>query len=339
MKPTIFLISCSVKKNGNSDLSLNYAKEAVIKRGCNVKLFYLRDYQNNFKDLYKKIESANGIIFATPVHFGDSSSLLWEFLQFGIKNNISLLYKVVGFISIGAKRNGGQETTIEHNAWDVMEMSALVVNDGYPISQFGGVCVSGVHGSIGNDKEGIEVVKALGNRVAETCLIIQHGDYESPIKILYLLMDEKYSDKLKMPAPILVDYGDIFRVLKTYDYKFDRCFSCDKCPNGDLTKDYKCINVNDDMRLVHQNIVDSNVIIPWGLNMRFIERTRYLRRDNYRLTYSVIRLNNIRQVHIFIKENSILCRKAALTYGKLIESGRKKIKLTQQIYEPVGYEK
>jgi len=340
MKPLIYLIGCSIHKGGNSDTALEYAGEEAKKHGVRIRKFYLRDYEGRFNVLIKKIKKkATGIIFATPVYFGDCSSYLFEFLRECREENNLFLDKVVGFISVGAKRNGGQETTIVHSAWEVMEMGAMVVNDGAPVSQFGGTCVAGKHGPLEDfGKYGIEQAKGVGRRVAETAKIIEQGKYlidKTPINVLWLVMEPKEYKNVKIP--LLADYGDDFKVIKTYQYSFSRCQACVECPRPNCQEDYKCRNKSDSMYVLHPFIVNSNVLVPLGFDMRFLERMRYLRRDNYRLTYHIVRLSHIRQVHIFIKQNSILCRRYAIRYGKIIKAGKQKVKLTSQIYEPIGH--
>lgn len=307
----ILLVSCSIRGMGsNTNIALDACQEGIA--DSEIKKVFLKDSPFPIDE----ISWANGIIFATPVYFGDSSSYLFELIRELNKRRISLRGKVVGFCAVGAKRNGGQETTIEWNAWDVMGLGACVVNDGAPISQFGGVVVAGKHGTAKDDKEGMDVCKYLGKRVEETVKILLGGN-----------LNEK----------TIIRKWDMKKLSKG----LDRCGACldgSSCPLP-INEDYKCRNKTDNMGKIHSWLMEANGIIPSRLNMRFVERTRYLRRDNYRLTYHVVKITHPRFIHIFIKENSILCRKYFEQYVSLIASGRKKLTLTKQIYEPIGYKK
>ena len=65
----------------------------------------------NAGQLLDGVASADGLLFLSPVYFGDRSSLLFDFFKLLRKRQVSLEGKVCGMISVGAKRNGGQETT------------------------------------------------------------------------------------------------------------------------------------------------------------------------------------------------------------------------------------
>jgi hypothetical protein len=125
--------------------------------------------------------------------------------------------------------------------------------------------------------------------------------------------------------------------INIYKYNFHRCAGHQKCPFLE-EGDYKCINNNDDMHKIHKQLVSGDAIYPVGYDLRFHERTRYLRRDNFRLTYHVVLLRDARYFPLFVKENSILCTKHQIKYAKLIKSGRKKVKVSDTTYEPVGHE-
>jgi multimeric flavodoxin WrbA len=310
-KPSVLLIGCSNRSYGdaNTDIALNVAGLAM-KGLVNYEQYSLR---MGYPSL-SKIRDAKGLIIATPAYFGMYSSMLQEFLLYLKRSLYDIFPKVVGFICVGAKRNGGQETTITFGADDFMRLGACVVNDGAPISQFGGVCVAGNKGDIKKDKDGLEVCGYLGRRVAETALILQNGKQNS--KVLMKLFDTKKLEK---------------------DNNVVRCYACNHCPNPERKEDYGC-RIKDDMRKLHSWILEADGLIPQNFGLKFFERTRYLRRDNYRLTYHVIKIKDVRHIPMFIKQNSILCRKHFREYCSLVKTGREKVRLKTQIYEPRGYE-
>jgi multimeric flavodoxin WrbA len=303
----ILLISSSIHKNPNSEIALKEAEKAIKERGLEIEWLKLRDGFN-----VEAIKEADGFIWATPVYFGAWNGLSQDFYNLIKKEN--LFGKVFGMIAVGAKRNGGQETTITFAGWDLMKTGACMVNDGYPVSQFGGTCVAGIEGTI-DDEKGLEMCYNLGRRVAETAQIIQAGN-----DILY----EKVKSFLWAPK------GNF------------RCRACPQCPSKDKFdrgEDYKCIYDDDDMIKWHKKIMEADIIYPIRYNLTFHERTRYLRRDNYRLTYHIAKITEPKWIPLFIKQNCILARKNIKKYAKIIKQGRKLIEFEAQIYEPIGHEK
>jgi multimeric flavodoxin WrbA len=313
----ILLIGCSLNNNSNSEICLREAERGIKELGIETEYLFLNKYfladgsKADVRSAIEKVRESDGLIFSTPVYFGDCSSLMFEFIECLKLRKINLYKKVVGFCVVGAKRNGGQETTIEWNAWDIMGLGACVVNDGAPISQFGGVVVANDHGTAENDKEGMAVCRYLGKRVAETALILKSGNLKEKVNI------QKW---------------DMRSILNDYD--LHRCFAClngSDCPLK-IEDDFKCRNKQDDMKKLHLVLMQADGVVPSNLQMRFVERTRYLRRDNYRLTYHVVKMTSPRFIHIFIKENSILCRKYLNRYAHLVSSGKKKLSLNSQEY-------
>jgi len=340
MKPKILLINCSTRGiDSNTDLAIQGCVAGIKK--CYTERIQLNKYflqdgtSQNLDEIIGQIQKADGIIFGSPVYFGMPSSLFQDLVSEIKKRRIDLYPKVIGLVSVGAKRNGGEETTITWMAWWLMELGALVVNDGFPISQFGGVVVAGTKGSASQDEEGLKTCFNLGRRVGETTRIIKKGRPKSrvPIKINVWLLsaDDDSEEKVFMTRP---SYG----VVDIMNLNFHRCRGCEICPNPKAKGDFKCINDQDDIAKIHNELVGSNGVVPVGWNAKFMERTRYLRRDNYRLTYSVVYISEPKYIPFFIKENSILCKLHFEQYVKLIASGRKKLNLTKQIYKPKGYQ-
>ncbi len=333
--PTILLVGCSIRARAdldtlgggcNTEIALDAVRNGVMELKPEIKYLRLNRYFlpngsiQNIDIPIKEIQKADGIVFASPCYFGLPSSLFQELIEEMARRKIDLYPKVVGFVAVGAKRNGGEETQIVWSAWKLMELGAIIVNDGAPISQFGGVGVAGTMGQMKYDREGLEVCKYLGRRVIETVMILNVGNLENKPNIQNWLMSKSS-----------------FKGIGIWKYNFHRCLGHEVCPDPNCKDDYKCLDRADDMPKLHQELVGSDGIIPIGWNPKFMERTRYLRRDNYRLTYSVIYIPSWEYIPFFIKENSILCRKHFEEYCKLISSGRKKIKTSIPIYQPIGY--
>ena len=331
------------KKVSNSERGLMTATFGLKQYPVKLDYIKLADYflpdgtNKNIGNLIKKIQQADGIIFSTPVYFGACTSLLEELRGIIKEKEIDLFPKVITFISVGAKRNGGQEATIIFSAWDWMELGVIVHNEGYPRSQFGGICVAGSIGhSIEDDSWGVMTCIALGKRIAQTALILKAGDLKEKIRITFWKMEDK---SYILPPEWNISDSEI-KYLELHKMNFHRCLGCQVCPSTrDENTDYRCFKKDDDIHKIHNELVGGEAIVPIGYDLRFHERTRYLRRDNYRLTYHIVFMPQPKYIPIFIKENSILCRNHLVEYAKLIKSGRKKVKTEIQIYEPIGHER
>ena len=294
VKPLILLVGCSIAPadKSNSAIALREAEKGARELPVNVEYLWLNKHflpdgsVQNIQDAIWAARGANGIIFSSPVYFGDCTSLMFDYLHALKIRDIDILKgKVVGFCTAGAKRNGGHETLVEWNAWDVMGLGACVVNDGAPISQFGGVVVAGKHGTAQDDKEGMEVCRYTGRRVAETCLILSEGDIKEKVEI------QKWN-----------------MVAMRKDYDLGRCWACldgSSCPD-ETKEDYKCRNQKDGMKTLHPILMKANGVVPSALDMRMVERTRYLRRDNYRLTYHVVKITHTIYTYLYKGELNLV---------------------------------
>jgi len=111
------------------------------------------------------LESADGVVFGSPVYFGGVSSQMKAFMDRTryLRRKGALKDKVGGAIAVGASRNGGQETTIQmiHNFFFIQEM--IVVSDA-KTAHYGG---TGWSGDAKEDEYGSETARNLGLHVAE----------------------------------------------------------------------------------------------------------------------------------------------------------------------------
>ena len=78
------------------------------------------------------LRRADGILLSTPVYFGDRSSLSQRFIE-TIRSDAALCRDLAGRIyaglAVGAKRNGGQETTLIYQMMDMVEADPLNMVD------------------------------------------------------------------------------------------------------------------------------------------------------------------------------------------------------------------
>jgi multimeric flavodoxin WrbA len=124
---------------------------------------------DDMRDITPKILEAHGIIIASPVYFGNVTSQLKMFMDRSrpLRIDFKLKDKVGGAISVGASRNGGQETTISAIHQFLLIQDMIVVGDGAPMAHYGGAGVSGAVGEASDDDMGLETSVNLGKRVAE----------------------------------------------------------------------------------------------------------------------------------------------------------------------------
>jgi multimeric flavodoxin WrbA len=119
-----------------------------------------------------------GIIFGTPVYFGNMSYLCKTLIdRFNVfTKEKKLANKVAGVLACGGARNGGLELTIRSVQVSLMSLQMIVVGDAPPTSHWGGTVwagnpavTAGPTPDITRD-EGIATVKNLGRRVAELAM-------------------------------------------------------------------------------------------------------------------------------------------------------------------------
>ena len=381
------------KKISNSEGCSIAAAYGALQKNANVKYMQLNKYflrsgkNRNVRDLFKILKKADGIIFALPVYFGDRSSLFHELIEKMKLEDLDFSGKVFGFITVGAKRNGGQETTIIFAMQNITELGGLVVGNGPPTSQYGGTTVGGNIGTMEDDYFGIMTSQGTGRKVVETVEIIKKGMSHKhaktkKIKIgLFVLQDSR--SVLKNHINELIKRANLknvdFEIVDVNKYKLNRCFACNICPNGESKQDYKCINYKDDMKKLHKKLISKDGIIIAGLSLndltkvksiyqKFIERSRYIRRDDFRLTNiltTALSLNeigtntlfNLRAMTSFIRHNTIIHRgihnyldngkiidcesvpilTSFVDYARIINIGREKVKIGSTRYSPIGY--
>lgn len=344
-----------------------------------------KDKEKKLVDLIKKHD---GIIIATPVYFGDRSSYAANFIRLLKEHNL-LRDKVVGVVSAGAKRNGGQETTNIYTLWETLEGGAYVCGNGPKTSQYGGTAWAGDIGSIGNDDFGIDTSIGVGHRVSQVTEILKNADSGKldDFKISFWITKDRdhtleknistQVEKLKKVFPARFK----FEVLDLTGISLLRCVGCSICPfHYDKSKKdvaIKCKIQNDDMKNIYASLVNNDAIVICGYNPKstqglmdiyqtFLERTRFIRRDNFLLTNVPITsysmkgpeqedLFSLKVMTSFMRHNTIICPPIKHTIsGKspehsfeglvdfinkavLVRKGRNVVKARQVSYHVIGY--
>ena len=349
------------KKMSNSEGCSIAASYGLLKQNVKVRYLRLNEYylrngkKRNIEELLELLKEADGMIFALPVYFGDRPSLFNELIEDWKAQKTDFSGMIFGFISVGAKRNGGQETTNVFGMHTIIEMGGMVVGNGPPTSQFGGTTVGGNIGTMENDYFGIMTSEGTGTKVGEVANILAIGrskEKDKKIRISFLVLQEKDDILQSHIRNIIEPHGNEnveFNIIDITKYNFNRCFACNVCPNGPEDKDYKCINLKDDMVKLHGDIINNDGIILASLcpddtselvsaYQIFIERTRYIRRDDFRLTnilttaLSLNELNthnlfNFRVLTSFVRHNTVIHKGLHNYYyrGEIIDCGSKDI--------------
>jgi multimeric flavodoxin WrbA len=256
---------------------------------------------DRLKDL---VLGADGLLLSGPVYFGDRGSLAQSFTDW-VRQDPELVAglrgKVYGGLAVGAKRNGGQETTLIYQLMDMINIGLLGVgNDSETTSQYGGTGWAGDIGTMPKDEYGLDTSMGTGRRVTRVAAMLQMAAGQTlagrPRVAFWILQDQ--GDTALGFVRSLIDSGRfavVPHVFALADKKIVRCLACDVCPtNVDVDSVYRCIikSKSDALPALHEELIDVDAIIPVtycpasraGLQSQyqeFIERTRYLRRGDY----------------------------------------------------------
>ncbi len=262
-------------------------------------------------ELRRALLESNAIILSSPVYFGDRGSLsqsLIEFIAADTEIKSACAGKIYAGLAVGAKRNGGQETTLIYQMLDMVNLNFLAVgNSSETTSQYGGTCVAGDVGTFHDDKEGLETSIGTGQRVSRVARMIASADnskakLNDPLKLqLWLLQDDvdkrghKYFEKWAQDIQDAAGDAVKIQIIDTTKSPVTRCIACDICPTSVGTRDqYRCIikTHNDFFTKHHEDLIQADAVLLCAYSpvdrsritsqyQQFIERTRYIRRDNY----------------------------------------------------------
>jgi multimeric flavodoxin WrbA len=269
-------------------------------------LDYFRDKQyksSKFITLLEKVSGAEGILLSGPVYFGDRSSIAHDFLQVLRKNPGIVRDKFFAGLTVGAKRNGGQETCLIYQLIDFINIDMLGVgNDSGTTAQYGGTGHAGDVGTGDRDEYGINTSIGTGNRIAQVSKLKEYSkNYKlkgKPTIGIIILQDVKEQAKHFVEKHFLnselADRAD-FRFFYFVKESVRRCIACDSCPKtiGD-DEIYRCIiRAKEDLFVkYHKEIIQLDAILLGGYSpesysnissiyQAFMERTRYIRRSDY----------------------------------------------------------
>jgi len=254
--------------------------------------------------------------------------------------------KLVAAISVGAKRNGGQETTNIFALHEAINLGAFVVGNGPKTSQYGGTAQAGDLGTVLKDTWGLETAYCTGARITQVAKVLTRlpsKSKPSPFRIAILItMDTperilmtKLRDYVKKARQQMPQAH--FTLIPLIEGAIERCLACNICPIPEKLdadrKSYACIiqSSRDRMREIRETMLAADGIILAGLNLRqmadvtfryqaFTERTRFIRRNDFELTNvpmtsftleevgaSLNPLFSLKVMTSYLRHNSIQC--------------------------------
>lgn len=184
----------SPRKNSNTEILVKKALKAAEDAGAQTEIINLGTAEiepciacdickstgecaiyDDMRGIIGKLQEAHGIIMGSPVYFGNVSSHMKMFMDRSrpLRIDFKLRDKVAGAISVGASRNGGQETTISAIHEFLLIHDAIIVGDGAPMAHYGGTGVGGTAGDTQEDLMGLETSINLGKRVTELAMKLE----------------------------------------------------------------------------------------------------------------------------------------------------------------------
>ena len=182
------------KRGGNTEFAVKAALEECKKAGLETDFINLNNLdinhcidcgkcramdvncwqEDDMPEVIEKLEAANGIIIGSPVYFGNISSRLATLFERSLplrRHDFRLKNKIGGAIAAGGSRNGGQELVISNiHSWMFIH-DMIVVGDAKPTSHFGGMVTGRDPEEVATDETGLETVRNLGKKMAETVLL------------------------------------------------------------------------------------------------------------------------------------------------------------------------
>lgn len=294
----------------NSEVALAAALWSAHRAGCEIahvslaEFFPAADVSRRLDELKAILRRADGILLSGPVYFGDRGSLAHELVNL-IRNDAELgadlENKVYAGIAVGAKRNGGQETTLIYQLLDMVHTGLLGVgNDSDTTSQYGGTGHAGDVGTMPADQYGLWTSMGTGRRVAHVAQLLGLGRrarLRGKVRVLFWILQDQdaiagnYLRGLLEPLAGLVEPTIIDATAR----HVTRCLACDICPTHvDRDDSYRCIikTPRDGFVAWHESFLEQDAVVPVALSpvgrerlqsnyQTFIERTRYLRRGDY----------------------------------------------------------
>lgn len=338
-----------MKKRGESGLSnsevlLAAALWAAHKEGADIDRVSLSEHftatgeQRHPELLRAKLLEADGLLISGPIYFGDRGSLaesLIEFIANDPELKAAMRGRLYGGLSVGSKRNGGQETTLIYQMFDMVNLGLLAVgNDSDSTAQYGGTGQAGDVGTVHKDSYGIDTSMGTGRRMARVLKQLRSPFilHDLP-RTLFLILQDANNIGAREVDRLITRFGHNMHptVVNLTEQRISRCMACDICPTHvGLDEEYRCvIKGADSLPELHKKLLYHDLIVPVYVSMHkpaagsnyqsFVERTRYLRRSDYIWNDMVVaplvleepggyRLMPIRMLTSFVRHHSVMAK-------------------------------
>ena len=296
----------------NSEIGVAAALWTAHQTGCDIDYIPLADHfgpreTRHLEALENRLRDADGFILGTPVYFGDRGSLAASFMEL-LRSSPQLRAHVTGKpvsgVAVGAKRNGGQETTLIYQLAEFASFGMLAVgNNSETTSQYGGTIVAGDIGEGAKDRYGLKTAMGVGRRVARIAIeqsIAMKYEFKSRLRVTFWILQDANKFALNQVRKLLNDskLSIDAKIILLDEADVQRCIACDICPTHvGLDEEYRCIirRQSDAVGKYHKELLDPDLIVPVAYSprdrndlhsnyQRFMERTRYLRRGDYLFT-------------------------------------------------------
>ena len=291
----------------NTETALAAALWAAHREGASIDHLSLSEHftadgrQRNTEGLRAKLLEADGLLISGPVYFGDRGSLAESLIAFIASDadlRKALRGRLYGGIAVGAKRNGGQETTLIYQMLDMVNLGLLTVgNDSETTAQYGGTGHAGDVGTMWKDTYGLDTSMGTGRHMARALryFAASDGSVDAP-RTLFLLLDDARGVAASFVDRLVIRFGRSLAptVVDVAGRLLQRCIACDICPTRvGFDEEYRCVitTVADHMPDLHASLLHPDLIIPVATSLHqpavrstyqtFIERTRYIRRSDY----------------------------------------------------------
>ncbi len=297
----------------NSEVALSAGLWAAHDLGCEIDWVSLVEHfppsggPVKLDELRARIEQADAIMLATPVYFGDRGSLASSLIELFREDPAfadAIREKVAVGVAVGAKRNGGQETTLIYQIVDLLNAGMMCVgNDSETTSQYGGTVLAGDVGTAWKDDYGLNTSMGAGRRIARVAWQMRKGagtTVDGKLRVGFWILQDRdgyCADQVRKLAELSGNTIEA-HVFDGSDADITRCIACDICPTEvGIDAEYRCIikKKSDYFKNNHERLVGLDAIVPVGIAPRdragvrskyqqFMERTRYLRRGDYLFT-------------------------------------------------------
>ena len=233
----------------NSEVALTSALWSAHSLGCDIDHISLSEYYSesgvqNETEILQKLKDADGILISTPVYFGDRSSLGQTLIETIRKNpewKAAVKGKVYAGLAVGAKRNGGQETTLIYQILDMLNVDMLCVgNDSETTSQYGGTGLAGDVGTMPSDDYGLATTMGTGRRISRVAQALSMGEeykLRGKLKLQFWVLQDSEGYAVERIQKLISGKDIDAEIVDLTTKTIHRCLACDICPTHVSTDD------------------------------------------------------------------------------------------------------